>query len=106
VIRTARICGRAWSVLAAFLLTLAIASPVTSVRAQPATGARLALVIGNAAYRDSPLRNPVNDARAIAATLTAAGFKVDLRENLSHRGMVEAIRTFGDTLRSDSMGLF
>ena len=30
---------------------------------------RVALVIGNAAYDSAPLRNPVNDARAMAATL-------------------------------------
>ena len=31
------------------------------------TERRLALVIGNAAYEDAPLKNPVNDADAIAA---------------------------------------
>ena len=30
---------------------------------------RMALVIGNAAYDTAPLRNPVNDARAMATTL-------------------------------------
>ena len=32
---------------------------------------RVALVIGNGQYKDSPLPNPVNDARAIAKALTA-----------------------------------
>jgi len=30
---------------------------------------RVALVIGNSTYREVPLRNPVNDARAMAKTL-------------------------------------
>jgi len=34
-----------------------------------AQGNRLALVIGNATYKTSPLRNPVNDAHDIARTL-------------------------------------
>ena len=33
------------------------------------SGPRTALVIGNAGYATAPLRNPVNDARAIVATL-------------------------------------
>ena len=33
------------------------------------SGLRTALVIGNAGYAIAPLRNPVNDARAIVATL-------------------------------------
>jgi Caspase domain len=37
---------------------------------------RVALVIGNAAYDMAPLRNPVNDARAMAATLRTLGFAV------------------------------
>ena len=36
--------------------------------------ARTALVIGNGAYRDTPLRNPVNDVRAIAKTLRHRNF--------------------------------
>src|SRR5262245_33499048 len=35
---------------------------------------RIALIIGNSAYRQSPLTNPVNDAQAMAATLGSLGF--------------------------------
>src|SRR5438105_1943472 len=42
---------------------------------------RLALVIGNAAYPTSPLRNPVNDARAMAKALRAQGFDVQAHED-------------------------
>ncbi len=37
---------------------------------------RLALVIGNSAYPSGPLRNPVNDAEAVAAKLKDLGFEV------------------------------
>ena len=42
-----------------------------TVDGQAVTGGerRLALIIGNAAYETAPLRNPVNDARAMATTL-------------------------------------
>ena len=67
---------------------------------------RVALVIGNAAYRDAPLTNPVNDARAIALALKDAGFTVIARENVDQRGMLSALREFGDRLRAGGTGLF
>jgi hypothetical protein len=67
---------------------------------------RLALVIGNAAYKEAPLLNPVNDARAIAQALREAGFTVILRENADHRSMSAALREFGDRLRAGGTGLF
>ena len=36
--------------------------------------ARVALVIGNGDYRTAPLKNPVNDARAMASALRGLGF--------------------------------
>ncbi len=41
---------------------------------------RVALVIGNGAYRSSPLRNPVNDAMAMEKALKGLGFEVMKRE--------------------------
>jgi len=55
---------------------------------------RLALVIGNGDYRFSPLKNPVNDARAMAEMLRAMGFTVEYQENARKRAMIEAIRGF------------
>ena len=43
---------------------------------------RVALVIGNSTYKTSPLRNPVNDSRDMAAKLRALGFTVVERNNL------------------------
>ena len=67
---------------------------------------RVALVIGNAAYKDAPLANPVNDARAIAQALKDSGFTVITRENIDQRGMLSALREFGDRLRGGGTGLF
>lgn len=69
---------------------------------------RLALVIGNSAYKDAPLDNPVNDARDLAATLKTIGFEVLQRENLNALEMKKAIREFGDKLQANrgGVGLF
>ena len=67
---------------------------------------RVALVIGNAAYKDAPLSNPINDARAFAQALQESGFSVILRENTDQRGMLAALREFGDRLRAGGTGLF
>jgi len=55
---------------------------------------KTALVIGNGAYRQAPLKNPVNDAQAVAAALKALGFHVIQRENATQREMLEALREF------------
>jgi Caspase domain len=60
---------------------------------------RLALVIGNSAYLDSPLRNPGNDARAMAALLGRAGFQVDFRVDTSRADLLQAITRFGQDIR-------
>ncbi|MEP7341521.1 MAG: caspase domain-containing protein [Acidobacteriota bacterium] len=67
---------------------------------------RVALVIGNSAYTDSPLPNPVNDAQDITATLKSVGFEVIPGEDLSQAGMIRAIDDFGQRLRHGGVGLF
>src|SRR5688572_19357323 len=74
-----------------------LAMPVSGMAQQRAASeARVALVIGNANYKDAPLANPVNDARAVAKALNGLGFKVSLRVNLSQTQLRRAIREFGD----------
>ena len=76
---------------------------------EPVSEQRLALVIGNAAYSapEPALKNPVNDARAIAAALKELGFGVRLVTDANHAGMRRAIREFEDSLRKrKSVGLF
>lgn len=67
---------------------------------------RIALVIGNSAYRDSPLRNPTNDAKDLAAVLRRLGFDVVERTDASQKEMNLAIAQFGEKLRSDTVALF
>lgn len=67
---------------------------------------RHALVIGNSAYTHSPLKNPVNDARAMAKALAAAGFEVRLVEDASLVGMQRAVRQWGNDLAKGGVGLF
>ena len=55
---------------------------------------RRALIIGNARYPGSPLRNPVNDARLIASTAGAIGFQVALHENASRAEMLQGLSDF------------
>jgi uncharacterized caspase-like protein len=63
---------------------------------QPASaGKRVALVLGNAAYRNvAPLANPVNDGALMAATLKDGGFDVDSRHDLSALETRRALREF------------
>jgi hypothetical protein len=59
---------------------------------------RFALVIGNAKYPDAeaPLKEPINDARDVAAELRRDGFNVEVGENLNIDGMRRAFdRLYG-----------
>jgi len=67
---------------------------------------RLALVMGNAGYLDSPLKNPLNDAKDMTEALRKAGFTVILVENGGQREMEGAIRKFASRLNDDAVGLF
>ena len=91
---------RQWILPIVFLLTTSL-----GVLAQ-GTELRVALVIGNADYANSPLTNPVNDASDMASTLRESGFTVALRLNADRQEMWEAIREFGDDLSRGGVGLF
>jgi hypothetical protein len=67
---------------------------------------RLALVVGNGAYRSNPLSNPTNDATDMAAALTSLGFKVTLLTDASRRQMKDAISQLGESLHTGGIGLF
>jgi len=67
---------------------------------------RIALVIGNSAYSSGPLKNPVNDATAMASQLQKLGFTVILRLDATLRGMEDALTDFGDRLKRGGVGLF
>lgn len=67
---------------------------------------RLALVIANADYKKSPLKNPTNDGRAIKQQLEALGFAVIYKENLPLRDFTETFDSFIKDLGSYNVGLF
>jgi hypothetical protein len=68
---------------------------------------RLALVIGNSDYLNANgLKNPVNDARAMATVLESLGFKVIKIENATSKQMKMAIDEFGAELEKYNVGLF
>lgn len=71
------------------------------------TSKRIALVIGNANYKNNPLDNPTNDSEAIAEQLKGFGFDVALLNNGSRSEMIESTREFGQQLKkNDATGLF
>ena len=93
--------ARLWSLIAACCLLAA--AHCHAQQADP----RIALVIGNAEYKSAPLKNPVNDARAIARALKDLGFEVILKENITQQGFVGALREFGTRLKDgNATGLF
>lgn len=64
----------------------AIPGRVPAPQADGGAARRLALVIGNGAYRTiTPLRNPTNDARDMCDTLRRRGFQAQCHENLASR---------------------
>ena len=88
-------------------VALGILALASSVAAQaPREEPRLALLIGNSAYRESPLRNPVNDVRAMAQRLKELGFTVLVHENATKRTMEAAIVEFGRRLAEGGVGAF
>ena len=77
-----------------FVLALLV---MLGLGASPASAAaRVALVIGNGAYKEAPaLPNPPRDAAAIATTLRDLGFDVVEGLDLDRRAMETKIRDFG-----------
>jgi len=67
---------------------------------------RTALIIGNSNYENSPLRNPINDAKDIASLLKKYKFKIELLVDADKRQMINSIRKFGKDLRNGGVGLF
>jgi len=104
--RAIRVYGLAALSLSALLLML----PPSGASAQTVGSRRVALVIGNAAYRSlARLRNSGNDAQLIARTLQGLGFTLigggallDL-DYVRFRGTVQA---FGSEIRQADVALF
>jgi uncharacterized caspase-like protein len=67
--------------------------------------ARVALVIGNGHYPDSntPLAQPINDARALTAALRRNGFDVDVVEDATRDDMDRAVARLKAKVKPDSV---
>ena len=88
----------------AFVKSLPVLAP--ALAAVPAgtwaseSASKVGLVVGNSAYPGMPLRNSVNDARAVSSLLVSAGFNVDTQLEVTQRALIEAIERFGKTIQS------
>jgi hypothetical protein len=84
----------------AALLTAAVATPSLADH-------RVALVIGNSAYKNAPyLPNPINDAADVAAALKRSGFETILATDVDKTGMDEATIKFARSARDADVALF
>jgi hypothetical protein len=90
----------------AFFLSFCLAAPLAA--ADPKTSLRAALVIGNAKYEANvgPLRNAVNDAKAVAKTLRGLGFAVIEEHNATRDELLEAVAEFRAKLRDTEVAVF
>jgi uncharacterized caspase-like protein len=66
---------------------------------------RIALVIGNSRYPDAntPLVQPINDARALTAALRRDGFEVDVVEDANKEDLRRAVDRLTSKVRRDSV---
>ena len=81
-------------------LMLCLAAPM-------AHAGKVALVIGNSAYRNTtPLPNAATDAADMAARLADLGFEVYGGTDLDRQAMLQAVDTFSRALSPDDLALF
>jgi hypothetical protein len=86
----------------AALCLLAVAWPQAALAQQ-----RVALVVGNGAYRAVPrLANPVADAEAVAEALRGAGFRTELLRDAGKEALGAALRRLGAAAEGAELALF
>lgn len=91
-----------------FLLVV-VAAAGLAAQQQTSQDRKVALVIGNGAYRTStvsPLTNPPNDARDVSRELEGIGFDVTTVTDGTEEAMGIAIEAFGAELQRADVGLF
>lgn len=77
------------------LLSAVVAAGLFSITGAAMAQSRMALVIGQSAYRAvTPLPNPANDAKAMAQLLGDAGFEVTAAPDLSQNALRQAVSDF------------
>ncbi len=69
---------------------------------------RMALVIGNSKYEAAlgPLKNPGNDAKAVAVALRGLGFSVIEKRDLDRDEMLQAVDSFRKVISGSEIALF
>jgi hypothetical protein len=69
---------------------------------------RVALVIGNNRYESAvgPLKNAVNDAKAVSKTLRGLGFTVTEEHNVTRDELMEAVTGFRERVKDSEVSLF
>jgi len=99
--RRSLIPRRLVALVCAAALALAVACP------GDALAGRHALVFGNGAYEHAEvLRNPANDAEAVAAALRTAGWEVTERRDRGVREMLRDLREFCESAAGSEAALF
>ncbi len=95
---------------AAFSADKSITAKAKAASAGEAAPRRLALVVGNSAYRYSgALANPARDAELMAKTLKGVGFQLvggGAQTDLSYVSFNQAVEAFGDMLHEGDVALF
>ena len=105
-----RMTGRAIAVRQ-LLLFLAVISILSPIAAAPAVAdKRVALVVGNSAYKNvAPLGNPGSDARLIADALRSLGFTLvgsSAQLDLDKAQFDNAVQSFSNQIQGADVGLF
>lgn len=102
--------GRRWqptALLRSVLSCLALAFGLVLVTTGLSEARRVALVVGNGAYSDNvALPNPVGDAKAIEAKLSALGFEVISGYDLTKAAMQMTLARFAKAARDTDIALF
>ena len=67
---------------------------------------RIAFVIGNGDYDESPLKSAVSNAQAMQKFLKKQNFTVVYKENATKRDIIKSMRKFNSMLGDDGVALF
>ncbi len=94
-------------VLCACLALLLMPASPSRAAVSRIDGNRFALVIGNAKYTaaDTPLQEPINDARDVAEELKRYGFEVETGENLTGEAMQRALDRLYGRIKQGSVAM-
>jgi len=93
-----------WKIIA--VTAAAVMAAVFAVSASAATQTKVALIIGNGAYKGVPeLTNPTNDATAVAGAFLRLGFSVRLVTDASYDDMRRALLEFSRKARDSEMAV-